>query len=845
MAVSSVTTAVCFFSNAFGILVVIQEFGIFMGMVVLINYIHVMTILPSALLVDSFYVLPMRQRFREWCASKLGINNKKTFKTESSTEEQELHANVDTLAVPNTSASADESVDEIPDLSMMNQLDRFLVAKFSPFVSKRRLFTLASCLILAMVLGVLGYFKFYVAGDITLFSEKYNLGRLTIINDLYFNGDIYKTIEENKPDQDPTAAPVPPPQSSSSSSSSSNNAAPLPDSITGGISSSSGSGTASGGGIGAPQAPVGNGQQAPPSNTATGVEGDDSNVFEGSLGLAPPSQSSPNGSTGYSNVSGDGNEQEGTSANTQSSTSSSSTTPINVVSPPLLGGSDKDLRRVEAIWIKLIFGVDPPDDSGSYQLWKLSDDKARSIGIHGDLQNSGSSIDVSRPEVQSLLFNTVSKARSDTSLHLLAKTTWIEILHDYALSDPLLEDFPIPQPQFESYIQRLAAVDEDFAEQINENLGTTSPGTAGRYTFAGLSIQVDAVASLNGSPSTELSEIVYRRFTEFSNAVNAESVALGEDVPTLVVQSSIFLDAYRVDATIQSTVLTWVVANGLCLLVILMFTHNVALSCMVMATIILILLCLNGLLFGIAKIPFGPVEALGVSIFVGLSANYSLHVVHAYQHSKAQTQSSKAHYALYAVGSPIVASALSTMGASVFLFGCRTWVFIELGILLLCITSMALLYSMTFLVAWLSLAGPRPYENAHGKTVHRWDIKELLYGCFCRRRTDDAEDVAVDEKGQCLELASAVQKESSPPGETSRRSRKASQRTSSAESLMSTQASIDGSLYSVYSASDSNSIQRPMQPTTFEECENGCHDDDAKDEEEDDYSIEVTSDDEN
>jgi predicted RND superfamily exporter protein len=31
MLVSSVTTAICFFSNAFGILVVIQEFGIFMG----------------------------------------------------------------------------------------------------------------------------------------------------------------------------------------------------------------------------------------------------------------------------------------------------------------------------------------------------------------------------------------------------------------------------------------------------------------------------------------------------------------------------------------------------------------------------------------------------------------------------------------------------------------------------------------------------------------------------------------------------------------------------------------------------------------------------------------------
>ena len=91
----------------------------------------------------------------------------------------------------------------------------------------------------------------------------------------------------------------------------------------------------------------------------------------------------------------------------------------------------------------------------------------------------------------------------------------------------------------------------------------------------------------------------------------------------VVAQSSIFLDAYRVEATIDSTLVTWFVANGLCLLVILVFIQNLALSVMVMVTIILILFCLEGLLFAVYRIPFGPVEALGVSIFIGLSANYS------------------------------------------------------------------------------------------------------------------------------------------------------------------------------------------------------------------------------
>jgi multidrug efflux pump subunit AcrB len=117
-----------------------------------------------------------------------------------------------------------------------------------------------------------------------------------------------------------------------------------------------------------------------------------------------------------------------------------------------------------------------------------------------------------------------------------------------------------------------------------------------------------------------VSEIVYKQWAGFSEEVN-ESTPPG--IPKVVAQSRIFLDAYRTEATIDSTLTTWFVANGLCLLIILLFIQNVALSFMVMVTIVLILFCLGGLLFAVFRVPFGPVEALGVSIFIGLSANYS------------------------------------------------------------------------------------------------------------------------------------------------------------------------------------------------------------------------------
>ncbi len=114
-----------------------------------------------------------------------------------------------------------------------------------------------------------------------------------------------------------------------------------------------------------------------------------------------------------------------------------------------------------------------------------------------------------------------------------------------------------------------------------------------------------------------------------------------------------------------------------------------------------------------------------LSSFTVINCGYSLHVVHAYHHAKSSDRAGKIKEAAFAVGSPIIASALSTIGASAFLFGCRTWVFIELGLLICSITAMALLYTMTFLFAWLAAAGPVPIFPNDPNRVHQWDLHAL------------------------------------------------------------------------------------------------------------------------
>jgi len=164
---------------------------------------------------------------------------------------------------------------------------------------------------------------------------------------------------------------------------------------------------------------------------------------------------------------------------------------------------------------------------------------------------------------------------------------------------------------------------------------------------------------------------------------------------------------------------------------------NLLLTLMVMASLILILLCFGGLILFVFKIEFGPVESLGVSIFVGLTANYLLHIAHSYHNSNIKERNVKIQRAVFITGSPILWSAISTIGGSMFLFACRTWLLTELGILICTIIALSLIFSVGFLLALLAYAGPLPIltdDNEH-QHLHSCDLVVIIKSCFLRKHT--------------------------------------------------------------------------------------------------------------
>ncbi|KAL3938519.1 MAG: hypothetical protein SGBAC_006586, partial [Bacillariaceae sp.] len=186
MLVSSMTAAVCFFSNAFGVLLVIQDFGIYMGMVVLINFFHVMTILPSAILVNEIYFKP----FCCCCCSdeKTIDNDVDDNDPNKSGHDVEDNLNSQTSLEQSRHRQGNVNPAEETETSSMSLMDRVLYNSYAPFLVRQRIPILVLSILFAVIIGSIGLANLeFTDGSIIVFSNEYNQGRLSLIKNAYYS----------------------------------------------------------------------------------------------------------------------------------------------------------------------------------------------------------------------------------------------------------------------------------------------------------------------------------------------------------------------------------------------------------------------------------------------------------------------------------------------------------------------------------------------------------------------------------------------------------------------------------------------------------------------------------
>merc|ERR1712166_307305 len=179
---------------------------------------------------------------------------------------------------------------------------------------------------------------------------------------------------------------------------------------------------------------------------------------------------------------------------------------------------------------------------------------------------------------------------------------------------------------------------------------------------------------------------------------------------------------------VRSTLDSWILSNIICLISVLLFTQNILISIYTMLAIFLIVASLMGVIFGIAQYPFGAIEAVGITIFVGLSVDYCLHTAHGYSGSTFDTRQLRVQDMLTKLGISIAGAAITTAGSCIFLFFCHIFLFLQLGVMLFANCLIAVVFSLFFLSALMMIAGPLGRCGEIGYT--------LTCGC-CRKKESD------------------------------------------------------------------------------------------------------------
>merc|ERR1711871_311911 len=220
---------------------------------------------------------------------------------------------------------------------------------------------------------------------------------------------------------------------------------------------------------------------------------------------------------------------------------------------------------------------------------------------------------------------------------------------------------------------------------------------------------------------------------------------LNEDPPEYVGKVRMISSAWTQMDTelgiITSTITSYFSSNAICLICVIVFTGDLIISLYAMLSIFLIVTTLMGFLFAVLGYTFGAIGAVGVTIFVGMSVDYALHMAHGYHSAHGATRFEKIRDALTHLGISIIGGAITTAGAAIFLFFCRMYLFIQLGTMMFMNTVLALFFSLIFLSSMLMVAGPL----SHMCDVYAClgAIKNKLCGC---KKKNNKVGIAMEEK---------------------------------------------------------------------------------------------------
>lgn len=294
----------------------------------------------------------------------------------------------------------------------------------------------------------------------------------------------------------------------------------------------------------------------------------------------------------------------------------------------------------------------------------------------------------------------------DTPDHLLVVENWCWIKDFRTYLHSKFERFPTTPVAFDQHLG-------DFASSQVTGIRSSSDFlwlATGRLTACYLAFFVDFPNTAGSRAALEYKD----KWDQYIKDWNSFETDM-DDVKGAWHASRLWVRAEAEREITASVALTMVIAIVLAFIGMLFFTKDLMLATYVVLSTIGVI---GGLAFFMTVImgwKLGALEIIALIVFVGYSVTFSLHIAHKYSHkhqvdtatgSDVQMRFEKTRLSLKAMGSAIFGSACTTLGSSLFLFFCTMKIFQQLGAVVFMVTFLSLIYALVPLPAGLMWIGP-------------------------------------------------------------------------------------------------------------------------------------------
>jgi len=328
--------------------------------------------------------------------------------------------------------------------------------------------------------------------------------------------------------------------------------------------------------------------------------------------------------------------------------------------------------------------------------------------------------DLSAPETQVFLFNACVKMLDgrqglgvrggDSRCVMLEFMAWLDE------EDPGLT-LPLPSDVFAERMQEFVS---DNAPSYDTYVGYDCYDSDETPTWIRNKMVIDV--STMSTPDELIP--VYERWAAFNEQLIADAPATaGPSRMTSASFSMLQTQLLVASSTSEAVAISFMFS----FVALFVFTQNATISALAVLTVLMIVVSLLCWMVVGLGYEFGAIEALSVIIFVGYSVDYTLHIAHTYVAAHYRSRYLRVRASLTECGGSLIASAITTGGAAMFLCACVIQVFVKMGYFVLACTGFSLFYALVFFPALLLISGPRGrlryadgrggHENEDGETA--------------------------------------------------------------------------------------------------------------------------------